>query len=233
MSGTWRLFQLQKADTRLTELDKALRALRADQQHRQLLQEALTALEDSEATLRQSRKELREMEHEDSTLRTRARMLEGKLYGGRISNPKELSGYQDELQAVQVRLGTLEETMLSRMEELEALEDEHRGLAARTDQARRDHDERQEALERKIASLEDESSSLQQRRSEQASEIEPGLLKRYSDLLARKNGVAVARINRQTCGGCGMHLTDHKIQEAGRDGLTFCSTCSRILYLEG
>lgn len=233
MSGTWRLFQLQKADTRLTELDKALRALRADQQHRQLLQEALTALEGSETTLRQSKKELREMEHEESTLRARARMLEDKLYSGHISNPKELSGYQDELQAVQTRLDALEDTMLSRMEELEGLEEEHQGLVARADQARCDHDERQQALDQKIASLEDESSSLRQRRNEQASGIEPGLLKRYSDLLVRKNGVAVAKITRQTCGGCGMNLTDHKIQEAGREGLTFCSTCSRILYLEG
>ncbi len=232
MSGTWRLFQLQKADTRLTELDKALSGLRADDQHRRLLQDALTAHEESEAVLRQSRKELREMEHEDSTLRARAKMLEGKLYGGRISNPKELSGYQEELQAVQVRLGTLEEAMLTRMEELETHEEQHRGLTSKVEQARRDHDERQVALDQKIASLEDESSSLRQRRSEQASEVEPGLLKRYRDLLARKNGVAVARITRQTCGGCGMHLTDHKIQEAGRDGLTFCSTCSRILYLE-
>jgi len=233
LSATWRLYQLQKADTRLIELDKALGALRADNQHRQLLQEALTAHEGSEAALRQSRKELREMEHEDSTLRARAKMLEGKLYGGRISNPKELSGYQDELQAVQMRLGALEEAMLIRMEELEAREEEHRGLETGVEQARRDHDERQEALGQKIASLETESASLRLRRSEQASEVEPGLLKRYGDLLARKNGVAVARITRQTCGGCGMHLTDHKIQEAGRDGLTFCSTCSRILYLEG
>lgn len=233
MSETWRLYQLQKADGRLVELEKALKALRADEDHRRLLQEALASQEASETEIRQLKKQLREMEHEDSTLRARVKSLEDKLYGGRISNPKELSGYQEELAGVQTRIGTLEEAMLTRMEELESREEQLTGLLDRSAQALRDHDERQAALERKISELEREASNLRARRREQAAEVEPGPLKRYEDLRVHKNGVAVVRITRRSCEGCGMNLTDHKIQEAGRGGLTFCSTCSRILYLEG
>ncbi len=233
MSEVWRLFQLQKADTRLTELDKALAALRADDQHQRLLADAEAAHAAAEAELRRLKKELRELEHEDSTLRDKAKVLDKKLYGGRVTNLKELTGYEEELKAIRGQVDKLETLILERMEDVETREEGLRGLQARILEARQDRDQRQVALDDKIARLESEYTGYRERRQEQAREVGATLLKRYEDLKARKNGVAVARIANHSCEGCRMHLTDHKIQEAKGSGITFCATCSRILYLEG
>ncbi len=232
MSEVWRLFQLQKADTRLAELDKALVALRADDDHQRLLAHAEAAQTQAEEDLRRLKKELREREHEDSTLRDKARALDAKLYGGRVSNLKELTGYQEELQALRSRLDGLETELLERMEDLETREAGLGDLQAQVQRARQERDERQAALDDKVHRLESECAGLRERRQDQAREVQASLLKRYEELKARKNGVAVARISNHSCEGCRMHLTDHKIQEAKGAGVTFCATCSRILYME-
>jgi len=232
LSEVWRLFQLQKADTRLADLDKALLALRADDEHERLLAQAEASRSSAEEDLRRLKKDLRELEHEDSTLRGRSKALDGKLYGGRVSNLKELTGYQEELQAVRTRLDGLETEILERMDDIETREAALLGLQARVQQARQERDERQAALDDKIRRLESECAGIRERRDDQAREVQASLLKRYEDLKARKNGVAVARISNHSCEGCRMHLTDHKIQEAKSAGITFCATCSRILYME-
>ena len=122
MSETWRLYQLQRADSRLAEIEKALGALRGDDAHLRRFAEAEAAWQEAESDLRRLKKELKEREHEDSILRDRRKALEGKLYGGRISNPKELSDFQKELENVKERVDVLEEDMLARMEDLETRE---------------------------------------------------------------------------------------------------------------
>ena len=233
MSDAWRLFQLQKADTRTAELEKILAGLRGDDAHQRRFAEAEARHQEAEAELRLLKKELREREHEDTALRDRCKALEGKLYGGRVTNPKELSGYQEELRHARTRLDALEEDMLLRMEALEAREGTVQELLGAMDEARKARDARQAVLEGDVGHVEAELAATRTRRGQMAAEFSPADLKRYEDLRSRKHGVAVARIVNHSCDGCRMHLTDHKIQQAKGTELTFCSTCGRILYLEG
>lgn len=232
MSETWRLYQLQRADSRLAEIEKALGALRGDDAHLRRFAEAEAAWHEAESEARRLKKEFKELEHEDSTLRDRRKALEGKLYGGRISNPKELTDFQKELDHVKERIDVLEEDMLARMEDLEARDATVEKLREQVGYEGQTRANRQSDLDRDIQRLEAEAQGLKERRRTLASEFSAAELKRYDDLRLRKHGIAVARIVNHSCDGCRMHLTEHKIQEAKTAPLATCGTCGRILYIE-
>lgn len=232
MSEVWRLFQIQQIDSRVAEIEKALVRLRADDAHLVKFSDLQAACQELEGTLRQRKKELREIELEDATLRDRGKALEGKLYGGRITNPKELQTFEEELRHVKARIDTLEEDMLVRMEELESGEADLVSRRAELESAGKERDLRQVDLDAEGRRLVGELKALREQRARLATETSPTTLKRYDDLRTKKNGVAVARIVNQSCDGCRMHLTDMKVQQARSETVTTCGTCGRILFVE-
>lgn len=232
MSEIWRLYELQRADGRIAEAERALAALRSDDAHRQQFAAVEARFQEADGEFRRLKKELREMELEDQTLRDRRKSLEGKLYGGRISNPKELASFEEELKHVQARLDALEDDMLARMEDLEQRESTVAELQRELEQEQGRRDQRQSEIAAQAAAHEQELASVKERRRRMATETPAADLKRYEELRAKKHGVAVAKVEGTSCGGCRMHLTDHKIQQARGADMTWCSTCGRILYAE-
>lgn len=232
MSEVWRLFQIQQIDTRIAEIEKAVVRLRGDDEHLVKFAALEAECQELEATQKQQKKELRELELEDGTLRARAKALSDKLYGGRITNPKELQTFEEELAHAKARIDAVEEDILTRME---AVEGGDADLAARCEsleKARKERDLRQADLDAEGRRLVVELKGLRDQRGKLAAETEANSLKRYDDLRTKKHGLAVVRIVHGSCAGCNMHLTDMKVQQARSETITTCGTCGRILFVE-
>ena len=67
---------------------------------------------------------------------------------------------------------------------------------------------------------------------ELAQQLAEGLIRRYNELRARKDGVAVVELRDGTCQGCFLELTPGEMEE-GREmgvlGLARCVQCGRLL----
>lgn len=226
-----RLWTLQQVDSRLAaarsnraSLDDGS-ALRAEAETTRGTAAAATArLHECQAAIK---------DHELQLAGTEAkqRKIEGDLYGGRVSNPKELSSLQEELAMLARTRDHLEDRILTLLDEVEVLREQaSTAEAART------------ALEQRLAAhvaeyeaartrLDSEIETLTAERSAAAARVEPRLLRRYEGIAAQEGGLGIVPIHNGLCGGCHNALPTDFVARV-RDGqIVICERCRRILYL--
>jgi len=232
MSGTVEsIFALQNLDTKIEEIRESLRAAEERLSQNEALKAARLSAGQSEETLRQSRAELRELELDVEELESKISSTEDALYGGEVSNPKELASMQQELDYLRRRQRGVEEDTLSLMARVEehetALEAAKQRLA---DEERRWH-QLQRELGEKTLQLRSELEELEAARDDIAGSIPEGDLSLYQSLRRQKSGQAVALLEKGICQGCRVALPTSMAQKVRRgDEVVRCSSCQRILY---
>jgi len=198
------LIRLQEIDQtlkthkeRLLEIERALQdtaALQAAEQEAQARAEAARTARQVQETL----------EFELSQVQVKRDLTEKALYGGRITNSRELQDLQAELQALTRRIATLEDRLLEAM--LASEEANHAAEQARAalETLRTENQARQTALEEERSQLQREIADLQAEREQTAAIIPPSALDAYRYLYDRTGGMPVARLSGNICGVCGV-----------------------------
>jgi uncharacterized protein len=172
------------------------------------------------------------LEDDIASLTERATQHDKTLYGGSISNPRELQALQEEIESLKRRISQLEDQELELMEQIEPLDAD----LARMDAQRRELDERSVALRVQIAeaevAIDDELATVLAERSGLAAEVEPELLAEYEELRPQQGGIAIARLVGSSCGGCHLALSAMEIDRIKRlppDEPVHCEECGRLL----
>ncbi|HEY5894526.1 MAG TPA: C4-type zinc ribbon domain-containing protein [Chthoniobacterales bacterium] len=90
---------------------------------------------------------------------------------------------------------------------------------------------RTQALEEKIATIQQRLAALEADRATLVKPLDEDLLYRYTRLFDKKNGHAVVALEHEVCMGCHMKVTPQTVHavKGGRE-LTSCEQCGRILY---
>ena len=89
------------------------------------------------------------------------------------------------------------------------------------------------AVDKEIKRIEGSKKSVFSKREKEASTLLAAHLKRYTMLLAKREGLAVVPVNDSVCQGCHMTLPPQQVNEVRRaDKLNLCPTCQRILYIK-
>lgn len=213
-----RLIAEQQALTRSLQEDMALNKARAE--HRvaqQQLQAALQAQKEAEWVLEE--------------LNNRLHVLDQRLYGGQITNPKELSAVQQEAQHLRAQQNRQEETTLEMMDAAESLESIAQQKNAALYAAEQAWQEKNAAHLARREQLESRRQVLQEKREQVAGSIDSDLLKRYEALKRAKQGRAISRVEQSSCQWCRVILTASELQRVrASQELQLCSNCGRILY---
>ena len=182
--------------------------------------------------LAEARSERRKREAAVSGLERRLENLDRRIYGGFVTNPRELEASEEERAFLQQQRSEEEDGLLEALVLSEELEE---GLSAAG--------ERLVALESAQAAerpglleleqrLLDQIARLRQAREEAAPLLPPATLSTYESLLKSKNGHAVARVERSVCQGCRMTLPTMEVQRARlSSGVALCSNCGRMIYV--
>jgi predicted nucleic acid-binding Zn-ribbon protein len=156
---------------------------------------------------------------------------EATLYGGKVRNPKELQDLQNESAALKRYLNTLEERQLEALIVFEENEAKHQAAAERLMKVEEEVRQTNHHLIAEQASLAREIERLETERDAVALPIPREEVVLYENLRAQKRGVAVARINNNTCAACGSSLNAALLQAArSPNQITRCDTCGRILF---
>jgi predicted nucleic acid-binding Zn-ribbon protein len=232
MASVRTLYRLQTVDQalilargRLGEIEERLKG----DEDLQALQRVVSSLIDQ---VSQSRARLRDSELDNQSLSEKMAAVQERLYGGRVTNPRELSSLQDEVGYLTRRQKQLEDRILDVMVRLDEQGEELRDQQEQLAQASARWEALQVSLRAEQTELEAQVKQLGAQRSAVRGTLQPGELSIYDDLLRRKRGVAVALLQGQVCGGCGMRLPTRVVQQARQvEALQFCSSCGRILSL--
>jgi len=155
---------------------------------------------------------------------------EAKLFGGQIRSPRELTGLQQEVEALKKRRGELEDRALEIMSQVELAEASLAELESRLKALEAEWRDRQQRLAAEIERLEGVVSGLGGERGPLSAGISAPAVELYQRIKKQK-GSAVARVEQGRCRGCGISLSTAELQRAKGGSLMQCGSCGRILFL--
>ena len=117
------LYELQDVDSEISECHGLISSIDGQLGDRAELDILQRELEDQKASLHQLRLQQGSQELETESVRAKVRDVEGKLYGGSISNPRELEGYEREATLRRDQLQGLDDKLLEMMMSLETAQE--------------------------------------------------------------------------------------------------------------
>jgi uncharacterized protein len=230
MSVASQLYQLQGFDTEIESSEKALDLAVRQLADRSLLTEAqdrMTTARRKHATLT---KQQRDLEFEIDDIAAKIKLVETRLYGGQVRNPKELTDLQREVEMLKAQRGRLEDRELETMEQVEASSGEVAILEDRVKKAEAAWQSRDQKLRSDVEALKTTLADLKQRREALVGGIDPQAIAVYQEA-KKKRGTAVARVEQGLCQGCRISLPVSEFQKAKSGALVRCGSCGRILYV--
>jgi predicted nucleic acid-binding Zn-ribbon protein len=227
------LYRLQLLDTELSEQLSVLREAESLLGESAELLSARGAREQAGAELATWIARLRELEMDLEVLNSRIAATEQRLYSGRVSNPKELAGIQQDHDHSKRSREKVEDEVLLAMERVEKCEKAVADASARLKEAETRWHEEQGRLASRIEGLQAKVAQLKRDREDVAALLAPSALVLYENLLRKKGGRAVVLLVGQMCQGCRVTVPSSKAQLVRRSqDLITCTNCGRILTTE-
>lgn len=232
MSTGRQLYELQEVDLGIEAKREALSLVQNRLGESQTLAEARVLLAQEEESLAELQRSQRLGEWEVEDLRAKVSLIEEKLYGGSVKNPKELTSLQSQVENLKRRRRDLEDKVLDIMTEAETVQKKLSATSAEVETIEAKWQEEQASLSREQAELGAALAALDQKRTELISRIDAASLELYQVLKDKRQGRAVAKVEQGMCQGCRIVLPMSELQRArmGQE-LVQCSSCERILYV--
>ena len=225
-----RLHELQQIDLEIQEKQSTLDEVNHRLGESEDIARARAELSAEEEHLAEIDKQQRDMEREIEDLRGSIAQENDKLYGGKITSPKELSGLGQEVEIFKSRLRQKEDSLLDLMATVETARDKLKSDTEQLRELEKKWQQEQEVLTQRKTDLESQLSDIGQKRQAAAGEVDTQTLDLYEGIRSRK-GLAVVRVEQGRCHGCRLTLAVNEWQRAKAGTLVQCSSCGRILYL--
>lgn len=224
------LYQLQSLDLELENGRRRVAEIQADLGPSEPLRQARQALIDAEEEHRGWVTQARSLELEIESLDNKISTSERRLYGGSVTNPKELSDIQEEVASLKRRRGGLEDELLEAMvygEEAGATLERCRATLADTEAGWQAD---QAALQDEWHQLEARLAEARNEREQLSRTIVADDLALYDQIRTRYGPVAVTKLRDGVCGFCAVVPSSTKLKRirGGRE-LLQCGNCARVL----
>ncbi len=226
------LYDLQQLDLEVASTEESLADVRARLADESALATARDRISELDGRLSELEPTRRLRERSAEEVRERLESIDNRLYGGVITNPRELTAAEDQRSYLETQRTDEEDKLLELMmeiEEAQAVRETTTGELARAEAARDDERPGLEAEESRLVSRLEE---LRHDRGEAVAQFTAHDLAVYERLREDRNGYAVAKVERGMCQGCRITLPSGELQRVRTaQDLVQCSSCQRILFV--
>jgi hypothetical protein len=233
MNQVAQLFQLQELDLEIGEKKQRLGEVLHLLKGPSALVEAKEALETAVSQHKRAQSHQKQLSDQLQQLTQKAKNAENRLYSGTVKNPKELEDLQHSIESMKKQRASLEDELLEAMillEEAETHLQEAREVAERLE-AQWQQDSVQLAQEKET--LARWLAEKMEVRKGEAARVPANLLERYELIRKRRGGTAVVRVRGESCLGCRISISAHRLREAREGKIVYCDGCGRILFPYG
>ncbi len=225
------LYALQQQDSLLAALKRQFALLDAGKQEKAEYDLADAANKTALDDLHTVSGELKDAELEQQQIEAKRKDYETKLYGGKVTNPKELQAMQDEVEMLVRQRTKLDDKIIVLMDSLENRKTEQALTSKRAKTARAALKAKLELHKEAAEAIRIQAQHIVNQRASFVKPVSDALLKRYEALRLSKAGVAIVALqDGNACGGCKMALPSSlvtKIHEGS--GMELCQNCGRLL----
>lgn len=178
------------------------------------------------------KRDLKKKEMDADSTNLQADQLGQKLYGGSITNVKEINSSSKKLESLKETVRRTEDEMLSIMEHRDQvrarLEEMSAGLNKKAEEYRRLHGSylaNQQRIRKLLAQIPLSRQKLLDR-------VDSALWQRYLEMKKRISD-PLARVEKGNCTGCRVGIPFNDLRQLKlADELVYCSHCGRMLYWE-
>jgi predicted nucleic acid-binding Zn-ribbon protein len=230
METTRQLYELQDLDNEIEKIEQSLADKNSQLGNRETLNTAQEKLAAEQKHLEELKHQRREAESEVNDILSKISAAEQQLYGGKITNPKELSNLQHEINTFKSKNDELETKALGVIDLMEAAE---KSVAAVTDEYKI-IEEKWNSLQKQLAieieQLKANLAELKPEHEQLIAQIDVPTLTLYKKLRQQKRQ-AVAKVEQGICRSCRISLSASAMQRARSGQPIQCGSCGRILYI--
>jgi predicted nucleic acid-binding Zn-ribbon protein len=227
----FKLFRVQQVDTQLDHVHQRQTEIERILGEDEVLKSAKAAVTTATSEEAKALNALKNAEAEVKTQQDKFKQNQEALYGGKVTNPKELQDLQHEADSITKHISSLEDAQLEKIETYEATLAQVASAMQKMEATLAQRGVEVETLTKELESLRGEAKRLKDERATTGAGVPYDAQTAYDKLRSTKNGVAVAKAEGGTCSACGAELSAAKAQAArSQTELTRCDSCKRILY---
>ena len=230
MTTAKQLFSLQELDLVLDRIHKTTRKAESELNVGIGMETLQAGLQEEKIRLAEFQSQQKSQRQDVEIQRERSTRLDEQLYGGSITNPRDLESLEQEASNARGNLekldGQLIELTLQAEESQSNCDSMEKELADTTSA----WETRRAALEDELKKSNSERSQVASQRKEMVAILDPASVQQYENLRRTKGGLGVAKVERGLCQACRMSLPTQQQQRVRSAHLTvLCSSCGRIL----
>lgn len=229
------LFQIQTLESRLSALKKDEVQAKNDPKIAET-EAALAKINALWSGLAKKRQETqnsnRKLELELKSCQEHIGAEEKKLYGGTVTNPRELGQIEQKVAEYKHATGKLEDEILQLMEQDETLGKQIRVLQKKKAACEQELAALKTAASQKLGEIRIAMMEVESELSEVMPQVPEEWLARYHKIAASHHGIGIAQVKAGNCGACHVSLSDMLLQKVkrGDDMIVCCENCGRMLY---
>ena len=225
------LIELQNLESAIDEAKRRIAAYPqrvADAEAR--LAHAKDDVEQAKQRLKTSQDARREQEKEAAVYQTRLSKFKDQLAA--VKTNKEYTAMQHEIETAQSELGSVEEKVIERMVEADALAADVKKTEQALAAQQKEIDAEKKVLAEELATVEAALKEASDKRAAAMKAIPPQLAAQFEQIAHARKGLAIAVATRDgLCSACHVRLRPQVFQEVRRnDKIIQCFSCNRILY---
>ena len=172
----------------------------------------------------QSEKEDKLKKGIDTIKKTKDRLLE-------VKTNKEYQAILKEIENIEKKNSEIEDEIISGLDQIDHMRTEVRKKEKDFETRRSQYEKEKKKAEIALSQLDHDLHDTEKRTDALRKQIRDELLKRYETIKGRRNGIAVALVWKEVCGGCHMNIPPQMYIELQRSAdLLSCPNCNRIIY---
>lgn len=224
------LTELQKIDAKIFELRRSLDAFpvrkKTIESQIATAKARFAAAEDGLKKIQVKQKEL-----ENDILAKENQVKKYLQQQAAVKTNQEYAALTKEMQNTTADKSLIEDQVLKLMDEVEvqkkAIVDEKKILAESEARVKQELD----VIAKESAAITQQVEQLTAERKQHTPNVAKDLLAQYERILTKRDGVALAVLHGESCGGCGLAFPPQTVNEIKmKEAMIFCESCSRIVY---
>lgn len=228
------LLELQKHDKNLKDINLKLKEISNGEKVKTIstkLEKMENRLRDIEKNLEDNQLRLNRNDLSLKDLYYRLKETEKDLYGGKISDLKQLSYLDKERETIKEKIDIKELEIIQQMEKIDSLKEEFLKLREDFKELKLEYINLVQRYKKIREKLKLKACEEMKEKEKKSLKIQQDILDIYINLKETK-GYALAEIVDNRCSGCNMLLPTIVIDRLkNMDSLVYCENCGRILYI--
>lgn len=226
------LLQLQKIDNEIArENAKRKRLPERIQEKERLIANFEKKYQQERNSLRELQLKIKRKEIDAKAINDKIEKNKNELYGGKISDIKELKQLQKVIESLQEERDKVEEDLLLLMDEEDSLRFKISSIEKDLSELKEQLKDTQQKIKLEDTTIEENIQKKEVERKEIIKKInDSSLIEKYLILWKEKRGEAIVEIESAICSGCNLSLPSDIIYHLQNDDyLIVCPNCNRIL----